>query len=203
MSRQITISLVGAAIGVGLLGMSSTSAAPVNGAVIGKAASAEELTEKVVWRGYGVRGYGVRGYGWRGVGWRGGGWRGVGWRPGLAVAGLGLATAGLATAAAYNYGYNNYGYDNYGYGDNYAYGWRPGWGVAAAAQNYNNGYGNYGYGAYANAAYNTSGGDTYIYHGNYISEADAVAYCAKAFRSYDVGSRTFLADSGQRVSCPQ
>src|SRR5215472_15818390 len=102
MSRQITISLVGAAIGVGLLGMSSTSAAPVNGAVIGKTASAGELTEKVAWRGYGVRGYG-----WRG---RGYGWRGYGWRPGLAAAGI--ATTGLAMAAAYNYGYNNYGYGN-------------------------------------------------------------------------------------------
>jgi hypothetical protein len=75
--------------------------------------------------------------------------------------------------------------------------------TSAAAQNYNNGYGNYGYGAYANPAYDTSGGDTYIFRGNYISEADAVAYCAQVFRSYDVGSRTFLANSGQRVSCPQ
>jgi BA14K-like protein len=74
---------------------------------------------------------------------------------------------------------------------------------STSAQNYNNGYGNYGYGAYPNGAYDSSGGDTYIFHGNYISEADAVAYCARVFRSYDVGSRTFLAESGQRVSCPQ
>jgi hypothetical protein len=40
-------------------------------------------------------------------------------------------------------------------------------------------------------------------HGNYISEADAVAYCAKRFRSYDIDSRTFVALSGERVSCPQ
>ena len=51
MSRQITISLLSAAIGAGLLGMSSASAAPANGAAINKAASAETLTEKVVWRG--------------------------------------------------------------------------------------------------------------------------------------------------------
>ena len=125
MSRQITISLLGAAIGVGLLGMPSASAAPANGAAINKAASAETLTEKVM-----SRGYGWRGHGWR-PGWRAG-WRGYGWRPGFVAAGV--ATAGLATAAAYNYGYNNYGYDDNGYGDNYAYGWRPGWRVAAASK---------------------------------------------------------------------
>jgi hypothetical protein len=56
---------------------------------------------------------------------------------------------------------------------------------------------------YANADYDTSGGDVYIFRGNYISEADAVAYCAQLFRSYDVESRTFLAKDGRRVSCPQ
>src|SRR5215470_9869184 len=100
MVRQTAISLIGATIGVGLLGMSAATAAPANGAVIGKAASTEELTQKVVWRG-GWRGAGWRGAGWGwGGGWRPGwrvgwggwrpgwraGWRGWGWRPGLAVA---------------------------------------------------------------------------------------------------------------------
>jgi hypothetical protein len=62
-------------IGVGLLGVSSALAAPVNGAVIGEAATASEVTQKVVWRGVG----------WRGVGWRGVGWRGAGWRVGVPV----------------------------------------------------------------------------------------------------------------------
>jgi hypothetical protein len=98
---------------------------------------------------------------------------------------------------AYRRGY--YGTGDYG----------PG---AATAADYGGGYygsgyyggGSYGggYGAYA-SAYDASGGDTYILHGNYMSEADAVAYCAQRFRSYDVESRTFLAYSGERVSCPQ
>jgi hypothetical protein len=167
MSRQTTISLVGvAAIGVGLLSLSaSTSAAPVNGASIGKAASAEELTQKVIWRGRAVawRGVGWR-PGWRrGLGWRGVGWRaGWGWRPGLAAAGV--AATGLAAAAAYNnYGYGNYGYRAYGPGaytaaPSYGYGYgsaTPSYGYTApsygytVAQNYNYGYGNpYGYGTY-------------------------------------------------------
>ena len=88
--------------------------------------------------------------------------------------------------------------------------YRPGLGLAAgaalgtaAAYGGSGYYGNSGYGAYASAAYDTSGGDTYILNGNYMSESDAVAYCARRFRSYDVESRTFLAYSGERVSCPQ
>ena len=89
--------------------------------------------------------------------------------------------------------------------------YRPGLGLAAgaalgaAAAGYAGSgyYGNSGYGAYASAGYDTSGGDTYILRGNYMSEADAVAYCAQRFRSYDAESQTFLAYSGERVSCPQ
>jgi hypothetical protein len=36
-----------------------------------------------------------------------------------------------------------------------------------------------------------------------MSEPEAVQYCAQNFRSYDIGSRTFLSYSGQRVPCPQ
>ena len=64
-------------------------------------------------------------------------------------------------------------------------------------------YGDSGYGAYASAGYDATGGDTYILHGNFMSESDAVAYCARNFRSYDIESQTFMAYSGQRVSCPQ
>ena len=96
----------------------------------------------------------------------------------------------------------------------YGGGYRPGLGLAAGAAlstaaaydgggYFGSGYdGNSGYGAYASDAYDTSGGDAYILHGNYISEADAVAYCAQRFRSYDPESRTILRH-GQRVSCPQ
>ncbi len=58
-------------------------------------------------------------------------------------------------------------------------------------------------GAALGSSYYVSGGDTYILHGTHISESDAVAYCAQQFRSYDTESRTFLAYSGERVSCPQ
>lgn len=107
---------------------------------------------------------------------------------------------------AYRRGYYGGGYGGY---------YRPGLGLAAGAAlgtaaAYNDSgyfgggyYGNGGYGAYATAAYDTSGGDAYILHGNYMSEADAVAYCTQRFRSYDPESRTFLTHSGQRVSCPQ
>jgi hypothetical protein len=95
------------------------------------------------------------------------------YRPGLGLA----AGAALGTAAAY-----------YGGGGYYSGG------------GYN---GNIGYGAYASAAYDASGDDTYTLNGNYMSEADAVAYCAQRFRSYDIQSRTFLSYSGERVSCPQ
>jgi hypothetical protein len=88
-------------IGVGLLGVSSALAAPVNGAVIGEAATASEVTQKVVWRGVGWRGVGWRGVGWRGAGWRGG-W---GWRPGLAAAGVATGLAVAATAPGWGYGW--------------------------------------------------------------------------------------------------
>jgi len=108
------------------------------------------------------------------------------YRPGLGLA----AGATLGTAAAYyGSGYYDIGYYGSGYYGDSDY------------------YGNSGYDAYASAAasaaYDASGGDIYILHGNYVSEADAVAYCAQHFRSYDVESRTFLSYSGERVSCPQ
>jgi hypothetical protein len=66
-------------------------------------------------------------------------------------------------------------------------------------------YGYYGdpYGAYAMAPDGMVGDNTYVLNGNFVSEADAVAYCAQRFRSYDAASRTFMSRSGERVSCPQ
>ncbi len=74
-----------------------------------------------------------------------------------------------------------------------------GLGAAAAGAAAAGALGYYGnpYGAYAMAP------DTYVLNGNYMSEADAVAYCAQRFHSYDVASRTYLSYSGERVSCPQ
>lgn len=178
MSRQTTISLAGAAaVGVGLLGMcSAVSAAPVNGAIIGKAASAEELTQNVAWRG---RGVGWHGVGWRpglrgGVAWHGAGWRGVGWRPGLAAAGL--AATGLAAAAAYNTGYGNYGYGSY-YGPG-AYTVAPGYGYAATSYGY--GAPSYSYTAAPSYGYTTAQNYGYGGYGNYYGGYGQPGYGAAA-----------------------
>jgi hypothetical protein len=134
--------------------------------------------------------------------------------------------AGVARGGVYHGGVNRVGVGRVGIGYGRALGDRGGWngyyrgglgvaagaalGAAAAGTYYgdsNYGGAAYGSGAYASAAYDTSADyDTsggYTLNGAYMSEADAVAYCAQRFRSYDVESRTFLAHSGQRVSCPQ
>ena len=107
--------------------------------------------------------------------------------------GIGYGRAALA----YRRGWNGY--------------YRPGLGFAAgaalgtaAAYYGDSGYDDdSGYDAYASGAYDPSGGNIYILHGIPMSESDAVAYCAQNFRSYDLESRTFVAYSGERVSCPQ
>jgi hypothetical protein len=154
--KAFTLLLLSSA-GLGLLGMSSASAAPASGAVISDTASSVgQLTENVQWRGRGFGGFGWRGggLGWRGagLGWRGGGfgWRGGGW--GWGGVGLGLAAGaviGSALAAPYyDYGYYDYpaytyapAYYGYGYapayGYGYDYGWRrPFWGARTFATLY-------------------------------------------------------------------
>jgi hypothetical protein len=123
----------------------------------------------------------------RGGVYRGGVYRvGVG-RVGVGRVGIGYGRVGYRRAAwAYRGGWNGY--------------YRPGLGVAAGvalgtAAAY------YGDNSYASVGYDASA--VYTLNGAYMSEADAVAYCAQNFRSYDIESRTFLAYSGQRVSCPQ
>ena len=182
------------AIGFGLVAGQPVTAAPLGlgASAIPAAAEDSSLVTEVAVRGGGRVGVGRVGIGRVGIG-----------RVGVGRVGIGYGRAGIGygrAALAYRGGWNRY--------------YRPGLGLAAgaalgtAAAYYGGGYdggyyGNSGYGAYASAAYDTSGGDTYILHGNYMSESDAVAYCARLFRSYDVESRTFLAYSGQRVSCPQ
>ena len=93
-----------------------------------------------------------------------------------------------------------------GWGGNYWPGY--GWGAAAvgaglaygASTDYcdpyyaSNGYCNYGYGSYQ-PGYGTAAA-------TYGGSSDAVADCARRFRSYDPASQTYLSYSGQRVSCP-
>jgi hypothetical protein len=133
-------------------------------------------------------------------------------------------TAGMQRRAIRRAYYANGG-DYPGYGAGSYYGAASYYGTGAyvgvgpirrayyASGGYYSGNGAYASGAYAstdNIAYdayasadNGTGDDTYMLHGAYISGADAVRYCARTFRSYDIGSRTFLAHSGERVSCPQ
>jgi len=94
-----------------------------------------------------------------------------------------------------------------GWGGDYRPGYGWGWGAAAvgaglaytAATDYcdpyyaSNGYCNYGYESYAPAYGNAAA--TY-------ENSDAIADCARRFRSYDPASQTYLSYSGQRISCP-
>jgi hypothetical protein len=121
-------------------------------------------------------------------------------RVGVARVGVGRVGIGYGRWAGYRRGY--------GYGAAAVAGAALGAGYYASGAY--NAYATGGYDAYASgdasAAYASSDvgtGDAYILHGSYISETDAVAYCAQQFRSYDIASRTFVAYSGERVSCPQ
>jgi BA14K-like protein len=117
----------------------------------------------------------------RGGAYRGGAYRGVGvGRVGVGRAGLGYGRAGIG-----------YGRAGIGYG-------RAGVGYGGAALAYSGGWNGDGY-----ASADDGASDAYTLNGAYMSESDAVAYCAQHFRSYDVESRTFVAYNGERVSCPQ
>jgi hypothetical protein len=133
-------------------------------------------------------------------------------RVGVGRVGIGYGGAGVGYGrwAGYRPGYG-LGYRRYGLGAAAVAGAAVGAGYyAGGAYGAYDAYASGGYDAYAsgdaNAVYVSSDvgtSDAYILHGTYISETDAVAYCAQQFRSYDIASRTYLAYSGERVSCPQ
>jgi hypothetical protein len=91
---------------------------------------------------------------------------------------------------------NRPGWDNRP-GNRPGYGYRPGygWGAAAALGTglaygaYNNGYYGNEYGAYDEGAYTGS-------------PDDAVAECARRFKTYDPASQTYIKSKGVRASCP-
>ncbi|MBD8908619.1 BA14K family protein [Methylorubrum zatmanii] len=129
--------------------------------------------------GFGNGVAGVRpGFGNRG--WYGGDrWRNAGWRRGYGYGGVGLGLglgAGLGLAAGGLYGAGAYGYPGYGYG----YG-------------YDDGY-------YAPAGYyGTETVETGIAPGG---DDDAIAECARRFKTYDPQSQTYVVRRGVRRSCP-
>jgi len=129
---------------------------------------------------------------------RAGVYRGGVHRAGVGRVGVGRVGVGYGRAG-YGWGGRGAGYRGYGLVSAAVSGTALGSGYYASG-----GYGaSAGYNAYATADYGTGGGDTYILHGTEISGSDAAAYCAQQFRSYDAESGTFLAYSGERVSCPQ
>ena len=59
------------------------------------------------------------------------------------------------------------------------------------------------YGSYANGTFGSLGvSRPTTYEFTYAAAPDAIADCARRFRSYDPASQTYLSYSGQRVPCP-
>jgi len=134
-----------------------------------------------------------------GWGW-GGGWNPPGWGWGAAAVGAAAVGTGLAYASSGYcdpyYGPCNAGpYANYG---SYPY----------APPTYGANYGSIvpsstSYGSYANGTLGSLGVSRPVtYATGYAAAPDAIADCARRFRSYDPASQTYLSSSGQRVSCP-
>jgi hypothetical protein len=126
--------------------------------------------------------------------------RGWGWGWGGAAA---LGAAGVGTGLAYASSNNcEPSYASYCYDGPYAsYG-------AYAPPTYGVNYGSIvpaspSYGSYANGTFGSYGTNRpTTYDVTYAAAPDAVADCARRFRSYDPASQTYLSYSGQRVSCP-
>lgn len=102
-----------------------------------------------------------------------------------------------------------------GYGPGWGGGYRPGygWGAAAAAGAIGagiaySGYSNYGYSDPAYGYYDPGYVDPgyvdpgYGYSQPVAGSSDAVAECARLFKTYDVASQTYIKSKGVRASCP-
>jgi hypothetical protein len=131
----------------------------------------------------------------------GGGWGGpgYGWGWNAAAAGAAAVGAGLAYASSGycdpSYAPCNGPYASYG---SYAY----------APPTYGANYGSIvpassSYGSYANGSFGSLGVTRpTTYEIGYAAAPEAIADCARRFRSYDPASLTYLAYNGQRVPCP-
>jgi BA14K-like protein len=134
-----------------------------------------------------------------GWGW-GGGWNGPGWGWGAAAVGAAAVGTGLAYASSNDCdpyyapcngpyaSYGSYGYAPPTYGANYG-------AIVPASPSY---------GSYANGTFGALGANRATTYADSYAAAplDAIAYCARRFRSYDPASQTYLAYNGQRVPCP-
>jgi len=179
--------------GVGAGGGARAGGGPGGGARVADAGSLARDSNAI--RRPGISRPGRQGYrpGW------GGDWGGPGWGWGAAAVGAGAVGTGLAYASS-NYCDPYYApcngpYANYG---SYAY----------APPTYGASYGaivpaSPSYGSYANGTFGSLGATrATTYAVGYAAAPEAIADCARRFRSYDPASQTYLAYNGQRVSCP-
>jgi BA14K-like protein len=134
-------------------------------------------------------------------GW-GGDWGGSGYGWGWGAAAVGAAAVGTGLA----YGSSNYCDPYYAPCNNGPY---ANYGsYASAPPTYGANYGSIvpaspSYGSYANGTFGSLGVNRpATYEITYAAAADAIADCARRFRSYDPASQTYLSRSGQRLSCP-
>ena len=147
--------------------------------------------------GGGMRAGGVGGGGMRAGGVGGGGMRAGGVGGGRSFANVGgprpshpiAGRPGVGAGWGNRPGGPGYGRPGYGYRPGY------GWGAAAAV------------GVGTGLAY--SAYDPYYGEGNYYSQdvsystpSEAVAECARRFKTYDPASQTYIRSKGVRVSCP-
>jgi hypothetical protein len=128
-------------------------------------------------------------------GWDGGwGGPGYGWGWGAAAVGAAAVGTGLAYASpGYCDPYNGpcnagpYAYAPPTYGANYG-------SIVPSSSSY---------GSYANGTYGSLGVSRPVtYAIGYAAAPEAIADCARRFRSYDPASLTYLGYNGQRVPCP-
>ena len=132
-----------------------------------------------------------------GGGMRGGGYGGGGMRAGSISGGR-----GFAGGAHPSHPIAHPGVGGPGYRPGYGYGYRPGYGWGAAAAGaavvgaglaygaYAPYYG-YDYGSYDEGAYEPV-----------VGQGDAIAECARRFKTYDPASQTYIVRKGVRASCP-
>jgi len=163
------------------------------GARVANAGSFARVSHPITGRpGIGRFGRVGRGWGW---GWVGGGWGGA--ALGAAAVGTGLAYASSNYCdpyyAACNGPYASYGsYGSYDYAPP-TYGANYGAIVPASPS----------YGSYANGTFGSLGATrATTYAVSYAPPPEAIADCARRFRSYDPASQTYLSSGGQRVPCP-
>lgn len=86
-----------------------------------------------------------------------------------------------------------------GGGDNWGGGYWPGYGVGWGAAAVGAGL---AASSYCDPYYGCDGSYAPAYGATY-GTSDAIAECARRFRSYDPASQTYLAYNGQRIQCPQ